>query len=127
MTGKIYLACLLLIGLINLAPVVGAFAPHKMSSAYGVELGDPNLMLLLQHRAVLFGLIGGLVFASLFFPALQVAALIVATVSMLSFLVLLPLTGADLNQFKTIALLDGLGLALAGIALAIRLFSSGSS
>ena len=127
MTGKLYLACLLLIGLINLAPVVGAFAPHKMSSAYGVELGDPNLMLLLQHRAVLFGLIGGFVLASLFVPALQVAALIVATVSMLSFLVLLPLTGADFAQFKTIALLDGFGLVLAGLAFAIRVFSPDSA
>jgi len=52
--------CLVLIAAaINLAPALGAVAPARMSALYGLDLKDPNLQILMRHRAVLFGLVGG--------------------------------------------------------------------
>ena len=44
--------------LINLAPVPGALSPDRMEAAYGVVLEDPSLVVLMRHRALLFGVVG---------------------------------------------------------------------
>lgn len=51
---------LALVGLINLVPVVGALSSDGIATAYGVAVEGPDLTLLLRHRAVLFGIVGGL-------------------------------------------------------------------
>jgi hypothetical protein len=49
----------LVAGAINLAPALGAVAPERMTAPYGVDLKDPNLQILMPHRAFHFGLVGG--------------------------------------------------------------------
>jgi hypothetical protein len=51
-------------------------------------MDDPNLVLLMRHRAVLFGIVGILLATSAFVPALRTTALLVGAASALSFLVL---------------------------------------
>ena len=77
---------LIIVGVIHLIPVTGAFGLSRISSLYGIEITDENLALLLRHRAVLFGLLGAFLLYAAFKPALQPLALIAGFVSVVSFL-----------------------------------------
>ena len=79
---------LLLAGLINLFPVVGVLSADQLESMYAIPLNDGDLVILMRHRAVLFGLLGGFIIYSAFRPSLQNLACIAGLVSMLSFIVI---------------------------------------
>ena len=51
-------------GIVNSIPVTGAFSAAQLERLYGMpfKAADPNTLLLMQHRAVLFGIVGGLCF-----------------------------------------------------------------
>jgi hypothetical protein len=49
---------LCIVGVIHLLPVVGITGRIALERAYGIHVASPDLQLLLQHRAVLFGLLG---------------------------------------------------------------------
>lgn len=127
MIGKIVIACLLLVGLINFAPVLGLLSAKKLESLYGISLADTNLIILTQHRALLFGLIGGLVLYSIFQPALQLPALIVATISMLGFIVIAQLSGDYNPLLRKIITADIIGLCLAAVGFAAIAFRAAST
>ena len=58
---------LLVAGVIHLLPLPGALGAGALARLYGLEpaaLADPNLALLLRHRAVLFGVVGALLVAA---------------------------------------------------------------
>ena len=114
----LWTALVLVAAAINLAPVSGAFAPERMAALYGVDLGDPNLQILMRHRAVLFGLVGGLLAVAAFHPPLQTTAYVVGFASMLSFLLIAWVVGGFGAGIRRVALLDAVGIAaLAGAAL----------
>jgi len=60
-----YAAGLIVAGIINTIPVSGVLSGAQLQKLYGLPFAaaDPNTKLLLQHRAVLFGIVGGLSFA----------------------------------------------------------------
>jgi len=49
---------LLLVALIHLMPLLGVLGPTRLALLYGLDFNDPNLAILMRHRAVLFGLLG---------------------------------------------------------------------
>ena len=69
------MACLLLAALIHLLPVAGVLGAERLQALYGIPIGDPNLLLLMRHRAVLFGVVGVLLATAAFVPALRSVAL----------------------------------------------------
>lgn len=75
-------------GIIHLLPVSGVLGAEKLAALYGIAADDAGLVLLLRHRAVLFGLLGLLLVAAAFRPALQNLALGAGLVSVVSFLLL---------------------------------------
>lgn len=81
-------ASLLLAGLINLYPLIGVVSAEQLTKLYGVSLHSDDLILLMRHRAVLFGMLGSLILVSVFKPALQDLACIGGLISMLAFLLL---------------------------------------
>jgi hypothetical protein len=100
---------------INLAPVLGAVAPERMTALYGVDLEDPNLQILMRHRAVLFGLVGGLLLVAAFHPPLRTIGYAVGFSSMLSFLLIAWLVGGYNAAIQGVILVDVAGIAaLAG-------------
>lgn len=108
----------LVAALINLAPVLGAASAARMSALYGVPLDDPNLQILMRHRAVLFGLVGGLLLVAAFYPPLRATGYAVGFASMLSFLFIAFVVGDYNPQIRRVVLVDGVGIAsLAGAAL----------
>ncbi len=80
------------LGFINAFPVVGAVGSGPLASLYGQTIADPDLLLLMRHRAVFFGLAGALLVAAAFRTELRTVATVVGAVSMASFCMLaLPL------------------------------------
>lgn len=75
-----------LVALIHLLPVTGALGARRLHALYGLSIDDPSLLVLMQHRAVLFGLLGVFLIAAAFRPAWTVAALAAGFASVVSFL-----------------------------------------
>ena len=84
---------------------------------------DPNVVLLLRHRAVLFGLLGlGLAVAA-FRRDWHVAALGTALVSTVSFIALAWMTPGRTNQINRVVLVDAVIVVLLVMAITIRVRS----
>lgn len=120
--NKIYLSLLFLVGVINFLPIIGVLSIDKINQAYGLNVTDNNLAILLQHRALLFGLIGGFIFYSIFNPQHQVAAIILAAISMLGYLYFSWSIGGSNQALLKIAQIDIVGIVLLLIAVVLRFF-----
>jgi len=79
---------LTVVGIIHLLPLTGVLGVPRLQALYGVTITDPNLEILMRHRAVLFGILGAFLIYAAFRPGLQLAALIAGAVSVISFLVI---------------------------------------
>lgn len=78
---------LLIASLIHLLPLPGVMGATALARMYGVEVVDPNTSILLQHRALLFGVLGVLMLGAIAVPGLRVTVLAVALCSAASFIV----------------------------------------
>ena len=117
----LWILLVLIAALINLAPVVGAVSPERMSALYGVALDDPNLEILMRHRAVLFGLVGGLLLAAAFHPPLRTTGYAVGFISMVSFLLIAWLVGDYSGRIQRIMLVDLVGIVSLAAATFVHL------
>lgn len=81
-------ASLLITAIIHLLPLAGVLGAERLSVLYGIAVQEPNLVLLLRHRAVLFGLLGVFLAIAAFRPAWRDAAFVAGFVSVVSFLAL---------------------------------------
>jgi hypothetical protein len=82
-------ACVVIVALINLMPVVGVVSAGALEKMYKVlPSNSPNMGVLLRHRAVLIGIIGSPLLSSAWLAHLRTAASIAALASMSSFLVI---------------------------------------
>jgi hypothetical protein len=79
---------LIIAGIIHLLPLGGVLGADRLLSLYGVALDDPNLVLLMRHRAVLFGMLGAYLIAAAFVSHLRASAFLLGLCSVLSFLAL---------------------------------------
>lgn len=77
---------LVIAGLIHLLPVPGVAGPAALSRLYGINVADADTAILLQHRALLFGVLGVFMLSAVAWPPLRVAALTVGLVSAASFI-----------------------------------------
>ena len=100
---------------IHLLPAAAAIVPSQLSSLYGVSPDDTVLTTLLQHRAILLGLVGAGFAAAAVFPDLRWAALIGGTISMVSFLLIAFANGELMGSLQKITLVDAAGLPIAAI------------
>lgn len=79
---------LLVQGLVHVTPLVGVLGPRALARLYAVQVDEPNLAVLMRHRAVLFGILGAFCLWAAFVPEYQVPAFIGAFASLTSFLLL---------------------------------------
>jgi hypothetical protein len=91
--------------------LLGVLGADKLKSLYGVEMSDPNMLILMQHRAVLFGLIGALLILAIFKVEYRWLATIVALISAVSFLVIALLNGNYNSFLKTVINADIVAIA----------------
>ena len=114
-------ACLTLAGIIHLLPLPGVLGAGRLTRLYGVAADDPNLGILLQHRAVLFGLLGALLVAAAFRPELRAIALIAGLLSTVSFLVIAWSVGGYNAQIARVVAADIVAVVLLLVAASIEL------
>ena len=116
-----------LVGLLNFVPVIGVISGAQLESMYAVDLASTDLVVLMRHRAVMLGLIGGLMIYAAFRPALQWLAAMVGLTSMLAFVVLAHLPEAINNKVHNVAFADIFGALamLIAIGLMVRQQKSG--
>ena len=79
---------LLIPGVIHLLPVSGVLGETRLAALYGVGVYESNLLILMQHRAVLLGILGLLLIAAAFRDELQRTAIIGGLLSTVSFVVI---------------------------------------
>ncbi len=103
---------LILVAAIHALPVMGVIGAAKLSQLYGITVQDPNLELLLRHRALLFGLLAAFLAYAAVRPELHRMALVAGFVSVVSFLVLAQPTSSLNTALMTVVRADWLALAL---------------
>lgn len=124
----VFRVVLFLGGLIHLLPFALAFLPERMQSAYGVEVTGPDMMLLLRHRAVLFGIVGAVMLYSSLKKRHYVPATFVGLASMLSFVLLYGVIGGINDSLRSVVWVDvaaSVALASSSVAYLLRSGSRG--
>jgi hypothetical protein len=77
---------LLVVAVIHLLPVPGVMGADALHRLYGISFSDPDTVVLMRHRAVLFGLLGAVLAYAAFRPAVQGLALIAGWISVIAYL-----------------------------------------
>ena len=77
---------LIIAAIIHLLPLSGVSSPAALTTLYGLSFEENNLQILMRHRAVLFGILGGLLLYAAFSPRMQSLAILIGLVSAGSFL-----------------------------------------
>lgn len=91
---------------------------ERLAALYGVSLGEPNLEILMRHRAVLFGLFGLFLFYAAFQPSLQRMAIIAGFISVASFILIAWSVGGYNESVQKVVIADVVAivaLAAAGV------------
>jgi hypothetical protein len=109
-------AMLVIVAVIHLLPLQGVLGPERLSALYGLDVAEPNVEILLRHRAVLFGLFGLFFLVAAFRPQLQAGAIVVGFASVVPFLVLAWTVGGYNAQVRRVVVADEVALACLVVA-----------
>ncbi|MCB1568122.1 MAG: hypothetical protein KDI69_04800 [Xanthomonadales bacterium] len=115
-------AMFLVVAVIHLLPLAGFLGATRLTALYGVVLDDPNLVILMRHRAVLFGLLGVFLAVAAFRPALQPMAFVGGGVSVVSFLYLVVSVGHYNEHLRRVFIADLVAAACLVVGLLAYLF-----
>ncbi len=118
--SKLTAVFLILVGRINFIPVLGIFSQQNIENAYSIKLASDDLAILMKHRALLFGIIGGFVLYSVFVPSYQTAAMVLVGISMIGFVVLVLQVGEYNQSIFKILIADLVGIVFLLLAVISR-------
>lgn len=125
MRAHLVTAALLIAGTIHLLPLLGVLGATRLAALYGVAIVEPNLEILMRHRAALFGLVGGLLVAAAWRSDLQPLGLAIGLFSVASFLAIAWSVGGMNAQLVRVAAIDVAVFALLLGAAALRFAARG--
>ena len=114
-------ATLVIVGIIHLLPLSGVAGDDQLRQLYGFSFAEPNLAILMRHRAVLFGLLGVFFVYAAFRPAMQPAAMIAGFISVVSLLWLAWSTGGLNTQIARVVAVDLVALVCLLVAAGVWL------
>lgn len=120
MYERLITALLLVVAVIHLLPLSGVIGIDRLAALYDIEIADSNLEILMRHRAVLFGLLGGFFVYAAFKPAVQPIAFIAAFISVTSFFFLV-FDAAEFNDAIRIVVIADV-VALVALLGAVALY-----
>lgn len=113
---------LLIVGIIHLLPAPGVLGVVQLGRLYGVTVSDPNTAILLQHRAVLFFILGVLMLSAIPFDSLRVTAFLVGLASAVSFIVVALWVGGYGTEIKRVVIADFIAVIFLMVGFAFELF-----
>lgn len=116
-------ALLVAVAILHLLPLSGVLGSDRLAALYGLTIDEPNLAILMRHRAVLFGLLGVFLLVAAFRPSLQGAAFVAGFVSVASFLGLAWSVGGYNAQLGRVVVADL--AALVGLVVGFAAFLYG--
>lgn len=99
-------AVLIFVSLIHLLPGLGVFGGERLLALYGVSPDEPNLQILLRHRAVLFAMLGAGLAWSIFMPAWRPVMIGASMISVVTFLIVVALEGNANAALRRAAYID---------------------
>jgi len=115
-------AMLVVAALIHLPPLQGVLGSQRLTALYGLSFDEPNLAILMRHRAVLLGLLGLFWLFAAFRPAFQTVAFITGFVSVVSFLWLAWSVGGYNAQVARVFMADIVALVCLIIGAAAHIY-----
>ena len=117
--NKIITFLYIVVGVINFVPVLGVMGAYPLDKLYEVGVLNDDVRLLMQHRAALFGIVGGFILFAAFVPGYRPAATVAAYVSMGSFVLLWLNSSLSNVALQKIFWVDivAIGLLTAGVVL----------
>jgi hypothetical protein len=115
-------AMLIVVAVIHLLPLSGVLGSERLAALYGLSFNEPNIAILMRHRAVLFGLLGMFLLVAAFRPPLQTIAFIAGFVSVASFLWIAWSVGGYNPQVARVFLADIVALICLIIGVAAHLY-----
>lgn len=104
-------AMLVVVAVIHLLPLSGALGVARLQVLYGIPFDEPNLAILMRHRAVLFGLLGVFLLYAVIRQSYRTAAFIAGFVSVVSFLALAGSTPSFNDALRRVVTADVIALA----------------
>ena len=116
---RVIQASLLVAGLIHFLPIAGVLGADRLTSLYALPFTDPNLVILMRHRAVMLGLLGGFVLCAVFRPAMRVPAIALGGASLASIVALAWSTGGYNEALARVILADSIAVACFLVAAAL--------
>ena len=111
---------LVLVAIIHLAPLAGVLGSDWLAAMYGIAADEPNLQILMRHRAVLFGILGVFLAVAAFIPKMQASAFAAGFASVISFLWLAWSTGGYNAQIGRVVTADVVAVVLLVLGLAAK-------
>lgn len=117
-------AMLVVIAIIHLTPLAGILGGERLASLYGLSFEEPNIAILMRHRAVLFGILGVFLLFAAIRPALQPFAFVIAFVSIASFLWLAWSTGGYNARVGRVVTGDIVALVCLAIGVIARMYDA---
>lgn len=106
MLDKIASIILVIVGIINILPIIVFFDASKTAKLYGVPIEGESLTILMRHRGVLLAIVGIALIAAAFKPEYRILAIALALVSKFAFLFLTFSASNYSPEIKQVALID---------------------
>ncbi len=111
---------LVAVGSIHLLPLSGVLGGARLNALYGLAFDEPNLAILMRHRAVMFGLLGVFQLYAAARPTFQNAALVAGFVSVSSFLWIAAAVGNYNDHIGRVCAADVVALVCLAVAAVAR-------
>ena len=106
MYERIITGLMLVVAVVHLLPISGIFGVEQLASLYEIKITDGNLEILMRHRAILFGILGGFLAYAAFTPAIQPIAFLAAFISVASFFFLAFSVGEFNDAIRKVVIAD---------------------
>jgi uncharacterized BrkB/YihY/UPF0761 family membrane protein len=111
MTAKLDSLMLIVAGIIHVLPLAGVLGPERLAALYGLDFSEPNLAILMRHRAVVIGLLGVFLLYAACRPSQQPVAFVAGLISAAAFLGLAWATGGYNSLMAKVVAADVVALA----------------